>query len=192
MNRFAVIFVLVLVGALATGAMACGGEEDSTPTASPTPMAAEMQLSSTAFQEGDPIPAVYSCDGNDVSVPLAWGGPPAGTGAFALVMDDPDAPGRVFTHWVIFNIPAETRGLEEDVPGQARLASGALQGKNDFGDIGYGGPCPPGGPAHRYQFALYALDQPLDLQAGASKRQVLDAIQGHVLAEGRLTGTYQM
>jgi Raf kinase inhibitor-like YbhB/YbcL family protein len=106
-------------------------------------------------------------------------------------MDDPDAPVGVFTHWVLFNLPAATTGLPEAVPTQAQLQDGSLQGKNDFGRTGYGGPCPPSGRPHRYQFTLYALDQTLDLKAGASKKQVLDAMQGHILAQGRLTGTYQ-
>ena len=106
-------------------------------------------------------------------------------------MDDPDAPGGVFTHWVIFNISSDSRELPEAVPTQAQLPSGALQGKNDFGRIGYGGPCPPSGRPHRYLFTLYALDQPLGLKAGASKKQVLDDMRGHILAQGQLTGTYQ-
>jgi len=106
-------------------------------------------------------------------------------------MDDPDAPGGVFTHWVLFNIPSDSRELLEAVPTQAQLPSGALQGKNDFGRVGYGGPCPPPGRPHRYRFTLYALDQALDLKAGASKKQVLDAMPGHILGQGQLTGTYQ-
>ena len=106
-------------------------------------------------------------------------------------MDDPDAPGGVFTHWLLFNIPPDSRELPEAVPAQAELASGALQGKTDFGRTGYGGPCPPPGRPHRYQFTLYALDQPLDLEGGASKKQLLSAMEGHILAQGQLTGTYQ-
>jgi len=119
------------------------------------------------------------------------GEPPAETRSFVLIVDDPDAPGGVFTHWVLFNLPVGSRELPEAVPTQAQLPNGSLQGKNDFGGIGYGGPCPPPGRPHRYQFALYALDQPLDLKAGASKKQVIGAMQGHILAQGQLTGTYQ-
>jgi hypothetical protein len=157
------------------------------------PKEEEMTLPvlSSAFQEGDRIPSKYSCEGQDVSPPLAWSEPPAATQSFALVVDDPDAPGGVFTHWLLFNIPSDCRELAEAVPSAPELPSGALQGKNDFGRIGYGGPCPPPGRLHRYRFTLYALDQPLDLKAGASKKQVLDAIQGHILAQGQLTGTYQ-
>ncbi len=150
-----------------------------------------LSVSSTAFREGDRIPAKYTCQGQDVSPPLAWGEPPEGTHSLALIMDDLDAPGGTFTHWVIFNIPSNSRGLPEAVPTQAELPSSALQGKNDFGRIGYGGPCPPPGRPHRYRFTLCALDQPLDLKAGASSKQVLDAMRGHILAQGQLTGTYQ-
>ncbi len=150
-----------------------------------------LSISSPVFQEGASIPTKYSCEGQDISPPLVWGESPAGTRAFVLIVDDPDAPGGVFTHWVLFNLPADSRELSEAVPAQSQLPNGALQGKNDFGKIGYGGPCPPPGRPHRYQFALYALDQPLDLKSGASKKQVLEAMQGHILAQGQLTGIYQ-
>jgi Raf kinase inhibitor-like YbhB/YbcL family protein len=150
-----------------------------------------LTVSSSAFQEGSKIPAKYTCEGQDVSPALTWGEPPAGTQSFALIVDDPDAPGGVFTHWVVFNLPADSRGLPEAVPAQAQLPDGSVQGKNDFGKLGYGGPCPPPGRPHRYQFTLYALDQSLDLKAGAAKKPVIDAMQGHILAQGRLTGTYQ-
>jgi Raf kinase inhibitor-like YbhB/YbcL family protein len=151
----------------------------------------EISLSSTAFREGEGIPAKYTCEGQDISPPLGWGEPPPGTRAFALIMDDPDAPGGVFTHWVIFNIASDSRQLVEAIPIQGQLPGGALQGKNDFGRTGYGGPCPPPGRPHRYQFTLYAMDHPLDLKAGVSKGRLLSATQGHVLAQGQLIGTYQ-
>jgi len=150
-----------------------------------------LPVSSPAFQEGDRIPAKYTCQGQDISPPLAWSQPPVGTQSFALIVDDPDAPGGAFTHWVLFNIPSDSCELPEAVPAQAQLPSGALQGKNDFGRIGYAGPCPPPGRPHRYQFTLYALDQPLDLEAGVSKKQLLSAMQGHIITQGQLTGTYQ-
>lgn len=145
-----------------------------------------LSVLSPAFQEGNRIPTKYTCQGQDISPPLAWGEPPEGTQSFALILDDPDAPGGVFTHWVLFNIPSDSRELPEAV-----LPSGALQGKNDFGRIGYGGPCPPPGRPHRYQFTLYALDQRLDLEAGVFKKQLLGAMQRHVLGSGQLTGIYQ-
>lgn len=149
-----------------------------------------MQLSSAAFQDGAGLPAKYTCDGQNVSPPLAWSGAPSGTQSLALILEDPDAPLRVFTHWVLFNLPADATQLPEGVPQGDRLPNGALQGKNDVGRNGYGGPCPPPGPAHRYHFTIYALDRSLSLAAGASKGQALDAMQGHVLARGDLTGTY--
>jgi hypothetical protein len=154
---------------------------------------AEMTLSltSTAFKEGDKIPVKYTCDGEDISPPLASDEPPQKTQAFVLIVDDPDAPGGVFTHWVLFNIPGNVRQLGEGVPTQERLQNGALQGKNDFGRIGYGGPCPPRGPAHHYRFTVYAVDESLDLKPGVSKKQILDAMKGHILAQGQLMGTYQ-
>ncbi len=150
-----------------------------------------LTVSSQAFEEGSRIPTKYSCQGQDVSPALQWGEPPEGTQSFALIVDDPDAPGGVFTHWVLFNIASDSRGLPEAVPTQAELPTGAVQGKNGFGRIGYGGPCPPPGHPHRYQFSLYALDQPLALKAGVSKKQLLDAMKGHIVAQGQLTGTYQ-
>jgi hypothetical protein len=150
-----------------------------------------LTVSSSAFQEGDRIPSKYSCQGRDVSPPLAWSEPPIGTQSLALIVGDPDAPGGVFRHWVLFNIPSDSRELPEAMPPQARLPSGALQWKNDFGRSGYGGPCPPPGGPHRYRFTLYALDQPLALEAGISKKQLLATMQGHMLAQGQLTGRYQ-
>ncbi len=150
-----------------------------------------LTVSSSAFREGDKIPSKYTCEGEDVSPELTWSELPTGTKSFVLVVDDPDAPGGVFTHWILFNGPADSLELAEAVPAQGQLQNGSLQGKNDFGRIGYGGPCPPPGSPHRYQFTLYALDQPLDLEPGISKKQVLDAMRDHILAQGRVTGTYQ-
>lgn len=150
-----------------------------------------LSVSSSAFAEGEVIPGRYTCQGQDVSPALTWSEPPAGTQSLALIVDDPDAPVGVFTHWVIFNIPAGSDGLPEAVPVQAELPDGALQGRNDFGRTGYAGPCPPPGRPHRYQFTVYALDSSLDLRAGVSKKEVLDVMQGHVLAQGELSGSYQ-
>ncbi len=150
-----------------------------------------LTVSSPVFKEGERIPAKHPCEGQDISPPLTWGEPPKGTRSFALIMDDPDAPGGIFTHWVLFNLPADNRELLESVPTQGQLSNGALQGKNGFGRTGYGGPCPPPGHPHRYQFTLYALDQPLNLKAGVSRKQVIDAMRGHILAQGRLMGIYQ-
>jgi Raf kinase inhibitor-like YbhB/YbcL family protein len=150
----------------------------------------KIELTSTAFGEGANIPKPYTGDGKDVSPPLRWSEPPQGTKSFALICDDPDAPRGTWVHWVLFNLPADQRELEETVPRQDTLASGACQGKNDFGKIGYGGPAPPPGKPHRYFFKIYAVDAVLDLASGATKAQLLEALKGHILAEGQLMGQY--
>ena len=144
-----------------------------------------FELTSTAFAAGEPIPAKYTCDGADISPPLAWSDPPQGTQSLALIMDDPDAPVGTWDHWILFNIPADTR----DLPEQASPPSGSVDGKNSWGRTGYGGPCPPRG-THRYFFKLYALDTPLNLPAGVDKAQLLQAMEGHILAQAELMGTY--
>ena len=149
-----------------------------------------LDLTSSAFQEGQPIPQQYTGDGKDASPALKWTDPPAGTKCFALICDDPDAPRKTWVHWVLFNVAAPTRELNEGVPAQESLPGGARQGKNDFGKVGYGGPAPPRGKPHRYFFRLYALDTTLDLSAGASKADLIKAIEGHVLGEAALMGTY--
>jgi len=178
-------FVCVAVVALAIASTGCAidVEDDGEDVVA-------ISLTSTAFRDGEDIPPAYTCDGSDVSPELAWGAPPDGTMSLALICDDPDAPRR-FTHWVLFNMPADMEGLAKGVPVSGELEAGAVQGTNDFGDIGYGGPCPPVGPPHHYYFALYALDVSMDLSPGASKKQLLDAMEGHVLAEGQLVGLYQ-
>lgn len=150
---------------------------------------ASMTLTSSAFKQDGRIPVMYTCDGRDVSPPLSWSGAPSGVKTYALIVDDPDAS-SLFTHWVIFNIPGDSMGLPENVPKDGTLDNGAVQGKNHFGKIGYGGPCPPAGKPHRYMFHLYALDTALSLKPGASREDVLSAIKGHVLANGELTGIY--
>lgn len=140
-------------------------------------------LTSTAFATGEAIPARYTCDGEDAVPPLAWSGAPAGTRAFALIMDDPDAPGGTWVHWVLFNLPATATALPESE------ASG-VEGRTNSGAGGYGGPCPPPGKAHRYFFKLYALDGPLALRRGATKADVERAMEAHVLASAQLMGTY--
>ena len=185
-TRRQVALWMTLLTIIAVGATSCTMSEPELPDEGEM----TLSLSSPAFQEGEDIPITYTCDGQDVSPPLTWGEPPSETQSFALIMDDPDAPGGVFTHWLLFNLPADSRELLEAVPPN-ELANGALQGKNDFGTIGYGGPCPPPGPAHHYRFTIYALDQALDLMTDASRKQVIDAITGHILARGQLIGMYQ-
>jgi Raf kinase inhibitor-like YbhB/YbcL family protein len=150
-----------------------------------------LELTSDAFTNGQSIPAKYSCRGRNISPALAWNEPPAGTQSFALIVDDPDAPMGTWVHWVLFNIPAGTRNLEEDLPLSGKNADpdAIYVGKNSSGDLRYDGPCPPSG-IHRYYFKLYALDTTLSLLPGASKEQVLKGMEGHILAQGQLMGTF--
>jgi Raf kinase inhibitor-like YbhB/YbcL family protein len=148
-----------------------------------------LVITSSAFSEGQAIPKRYTCDGPDVSPDLAWSGVPDGGASLALICDDPDAPMGTWVHWVLFNIPAGADGLPAEIPSDAVLENGACHGTNDFRRLGYGGPCPPGG-THRYFFKLYALDTMLELDSGITKAQLLDAMEGHILAEGQLMGTY--
>jgi Raf kinase inhibitor-like YbhB/YbcL family protein len=155
-----------------------------------------IRLESAAFGEGGTIPRAYTCDGENVSPPLSWSGVPASARALVLIADDPDAPRGTWTHWVLYDLPAEAGALPERLPPEAtvEVPSGeashvARQGRNDFRKLGYGGPCPPSG-THRYDFRLYALDAPTGLEPGATRREVLDAIDGHVLARGQLMGRY--
>lgn len=149
-----------------------------------------FNLTSSVFGNGERIPDKYTCKGTDLSPPLRWEGYPEETVSFVLIVEDPDAPGGTFTHWVIYNIPAHVSELGEGVSKVERLPFGALQGLNDFNKVGYGGPCPPPGKPHRYVFKIYALDTMLDLDPGASKDDVLKAMGGHILAETTLTGIY--
>ncbi len=145
-----------------------------------------FRLTSSAFANQDFIPAVYTCLGEDRIPPLTWTDPPPDTASFVLIMDDPDAPGGVWDHWVVYDIPSAVRAIPEGgpVPGVA--------GRNSWGLEGYGGPCPPPGPAHHYRFVLYAVDVPhLGLPAGATKDQVLQAIEGHILAQAQWVGLFQ-
>ncbi len=150
-----------------------------------------LKLSSSAFQPGGDIPREFTCEGADESPELSWSGAPPGTKSFALIADDPDAPAGTWVHWVIFDLPPETQHLPRGVPKQAELQGGGRQGNNDFDRVGYGGPCPPPGKPHRYFFKLYALDTPLNLKAGATKRDLERAMRGHILAQAELMGRYK-
>jgi Raf kinase inhibitor-like YbhB/YbcL family protein len=136
------------------------------------------------------IPKRFTCDGEDLSPPLSWSGLPAGTRSLALICDDPDAPVGTWDHWVLFNIPATVTGLPENVPAKASLDDGSVHGNNSWGRPGYGGPCPPGG-THRYFFKLYALDTELNLKTGATKSQLVKAMEGHILDQAQLMGKYR-
>jgi Raf kinase inhibitor-like YbhB/YbcL family protein len=146
-----------------------------------------FELKSAAFQHGQPIPRQYTADGRNSSPPLQWTKPPDGTRSLALVCEDPDAPRGIFTHWVVFNLPPQQLELREG----GTLSGGAKIGTNDFGKAGFGGPAPPPGKPHRYFFRLYALDETLDLDVGCKRKDLLDAMQGHILAEAELMGTYR-
>jgi Raf kinase inhibitor-like YbhB/YbcL family protein len=150
-----------------------------------------MKLTSKGFGDGQPIPARFTCDGADISPPLEWSGAPAGAKSFALICDDPDAPMGTWVHWVLYGLPAGTNSLPEKTPKDDTLPNGARQGINDFQRTGYGGPCPPPGKPHHYHFKLHALDIELTLKARATKRDLLKAMKGHILAEAWLTGIYQ-
>jgi Raf kinase inhibitor-like YbhB/YbcL family protein len=146
---------------------------------------AEFTLTSSAFANGGAIPSRYTCDGENLSPPLTWSGAPNGSRSLALIVDDPDAPVGTFTHWLAWGIDPEAGGLAEGQPAP-------VEGRNDFGVIGYGGPCPPPGHGpHRYFFNLYALDSELGLPPGASRLQLERALVGHVLAPAELVGIYQ-
>ena len=143
-----------------------------------------LDLKSDAFANGQSIPAKYSCTGKNISPALSWNDPPAGTQSFALIVDDPDAPMGTWVHWVLYNIPSTTTSLEESAD-----AGTISVGKNSSGNMRYDGPCPPSG-THRYFFKLYALDSTLSLSPGATKEQLLNAMKGHILAQGELMGTF--
>jgi Raf kinase inhibitor-like YbhB/YbcL family protein len=150
----------------------------------------QLKLKSSDFASGGMIPKQFTCDGADSSPTLEWSDPPGGTKSFALIVDDPDAPVGSWVHWVVFDLPTNLRTLARNVPKKEELADGSRQGRNDFGKIGYGGPCPPPGAPHRYFFRIYALDTKLNLKSGATKKDVESAKEGHVLAEGELMGRY--
>ena len=152
--------------------------------------AMDINISSAAFKEGEMIPSKYTCDGENISPSLEWTGIPKGTKSIALICDDPDAPRGTWVHWVLFNIPGDVSGLSENIPRHSTLKNGARQGMNDSRQLGYDGPCPPGG-THRYFFKLYALDNMLSLETGATKAQLLKVMEGHILAEGQLMGKYK-
>ena len=150
----------------------------------------EIKVTSPAFKDGEFIPKKFTCDGDNMSPAIDWSGIPASAKYIALICDDPDAPRGTWVHWVIFNIPVAAKGLAENFPHKSTLPDGSRQGINDSHEIGYDGPCPPGG-VHRYYFKVYALDKAVNLESGATKTQLLRAMEGHVVAEGVLMGRYK-
>ena len=211
-NRFVIVFGLLLL--LTATTSGCQSEPVITPVnTDPPPIALEatqeveqpvteviespepildlpeFTLSSAAFLGDEPIPAKYSCDGDDTSPSLVWSGAPENTDSFVLIMDDPDAPVGTWVHWVLFNLPGDAISLPENLPADAVFNDGSQQGSNSWGNIGYGGPCPPSG-THRYFFKLYALESSLELVEGATKEDVISAVEGHILMETELMGIY--
>jgi Raf kinase inhibitor-like YbhB/YbcL family protein len=177
--------------ALAAGAvLAAGCADPNKAVQDPEGPGPKLKVASSAFQEGERIPRDYTGEGADRSPPLSWGAPPEKTRSVAVLVEDPDAPHGTFTHWVLFNLPPDTRELPENASA-GRLPEGAVQGTNDFDRTGYHGPYPPAGPAHRYYFKVFALDTKLDLDSKARRAQVAAAMRGHVLADGALLGTYR-
>ncbi len=153
----------------------------------------DFVLHSSDIMPDDIIPVRFTCEGQDLSPTLTWGSVPEGTKSFTLIMDDPDAPRGTFVHWVLYNLPGNVRGLPINVEKDPELSDGSRQGKNDFGKIGYGGPCPPPGHGpHRYFFTIYALDTTLDhLPPGLSKAEIIAAMTEHVIAQAQLVGRFE-
>ena len=151
---------------------------------------ATIQVMSSAFKEGEAIPRQYTCQGEDISPALSWETGPEGTKSIAVIVDDPDAPGGTFVHWVLYDLPGSTRELPEGLPRDKTLPNGAKHGMNSLKKLGYSGPCPPSG-THRYFFKVYALDAQTNLPPGKSKADLLQAMKGHILAQGQIMGTYK-
>ncbi len=205
MPRYKPYLALAIVAA-GLALMACGdGDGDelpAPPAAGGATPAYRIEVTSPAFAAGETIPAKYTCDGEDVSPAISWRlvrqdpsavGPrsaPAEVKSFALIADDPDAPGGTWTHWVVYGIPPGVGELREGVPSGANLSGGGRQGVNDFRRLGYGGPCPPRGAPHRYIFKVFALAGDIELDAGATKKELLAAMDGLVLYQGQLMGRY--
>jgi Raf kinase inhibitor-like YbhB/YbcL family protein len=188
MQRLLILLVLPIFAPSLAGCRLDDPRPETAATRTPA-SSASLALSSTRLQDGK-VPKEFTCDGGDQSPPLAWTAPPAGTKSFVLTVTDPDAPGGTFTHWVLYNLPANSNLLAANLPTQDQLADGTRQGRNDFAKVGYGGPCPPHGSTHRYFFDLFALDTNLDVSAGATRAQVEDAMNTHVLARGKLLARY--
>jgi Raf kinase inhibitor-like YbhB/YbcL family protein len=179
---------MVFTAMLLAGLVAAGCTQEPK---SATGHVLKIKLTSAAFADGQPIPVKYTADSLDISPPLAWTNVPPGTKSLALIADDPDAPAGTWVHWMIYDLPPTTTTLGEDQPGLAQFKNGAKQGLNDFKKTGYNGPAPPLGKAHRYQFKLYALNAMTGLPPGATKAALFKAMDGHLLGEGQLMGTYQ-
>jgi hypothetical protein len=179
LSKYILILFILLLLSMLTG---CQNQEANLSQEGEVEMS--LQVTSSAFNDGDRIPRMYTCDDQNISPPISWMGVPSDTVSLALIMDDPDAPMGTWVHWVLYNLSPDLTTLEQGVIGVG------TDGKNDFNRLGYGGPCPPKGSNHRYFIKLYALDTMLDLKAGATKSQVESAMRGHILAQGQLMGKY--
>lgn len=177
---------LVLTLALAASLFQCGAE---TQEAQPQKTNSTLSLTSSSLS-GETIPSKFTCDGEETSPELSWTSPPAGTQSFALIVTDKDSSFVHFVHWVVYDLPADKRELPEGIPKQDQLPDGSRQGKTDFDKVGYGGPCPHWKSTHHYGFVLYALDSKLGLPGGATAKQTMKAMNGHILAKAELVGSY--
>jgi hypothetical protein len=176
---------------LATVAVACGGgDSDAQPFDPEISVLGEIAFSSPAFDDGDDIPVEFTCDGANSSPPLRWAELPTGTRSIAIILDDPDAPGQIYRHWSVYNIPSGTHSLSAGQMNTSALKDSTRQGQNSFGSTGYGGPCPPTGQEHEYLFFIYALSEQLALDENASPLQVSEAIRGLVVGTGSFSGMY--
>lgn len=174
------IYGLFLIGVLLTASSTFGQAEGGRE---------KMDVRSSAFGEGDKIPPDFTCDGADMSPPIEWFGVPANAQSLALIAEDPDVPSGNWTHWLVYDLPPDLTQLPAGISSRNKLPTGGSQGRTDFKALGYRGPCPPSG-THRYFFRVYALDAMLHLKSGATKKELLQAMQGHILAEGVLMGKY--
>jgi Raf kinase inhibitor-like YbhB/YbcL family protein len=191
-NDRAQSLALVAIAALASALTVAGRASSPIPSslARPGGNPVAFAISSPSFSNGGDIAKKFTCDGADVSPQLTWSDPPAGTKSLALLADDPDAPVGNWNHWVLWNLPAESRELGENVAKTGQLPDGSRQGPNDFRKTGYNGPCPPPGKPHRYYFKIFALDAKLDLKGSAGKRELEAAMKGHILAQSEWMGRY--
>ena len=187
-----ILFVSVVATGFRYGMAGDGKQKTQEKSKGEATKMAELTLTSSNFEQGKAIPKKYTCDGDDISPGLSWSKPPEGTKELALIVDDPDASMGAWVHWVVWGIPPDSTSLPEGVPKTDTTSMGLMQGKNGFGKVGYGGPCPPRGSDHRYFFKLYAIDTKLDLKPKATKWDVLNAMEGHIIAKGELMGRYGM
>ncbi len=151
----------------------------------------EFNITTTAFEHGANIPEQYTCKGDNTSPPLRWEGEPKATTTFAFIMEDPDAPGGTFTHWIIYNLPSDCHELEKIIPVEKNLKNGAIHAKNDFGKYGYGGPCPPGGEEHRYFFRIFALKKKLPPESISDGKSFYQALNGLILDKAEYMGKFK-